>query len=167
MRHDKGVDASIRELLERYRRGPELIATVMTGAAGAELDFAPEPDKWSARQILAHLADSEIVGSDRIRRVIAEDNPTLVAYDQNAWAARLGYERRRTAEALEFFRRLRAENYQLLSSLPEECFQRWGTHTERGRITLLELVASDVEHVEKHARQIQAVRAAWRERLSR
>lgn len=157
------MDAELTELLERFRRGPELIAAVTTGAAGAELDFAPEPGRWNVRQIVAHLADSEIVTADRLRRLIAEDNPLLVAFDQDAWARNLGYERRRIADSLELFRRLRAENHQLLASLPRQAFERWGTHSERGRITLRELVASAVEHVESHARQIQALRSAWRQ----
>jgi len=158
------VDVTLAELLQRYRRGPELVAAVLTGAAGAELDFTPAPGRWSIRQIVAHLADSEIVGADRLRRLIAEENHTLTAYDQEAWARHLGYHRRRISEALESFRRLRAENCQLLAGLPEEAFLRWGTHTERGRIHLRELVENDVEHVEKHARQIQALRDAWRQR---
>lgn len=139
----------------------------MTGAAGAELDFTPQPGKWSVRQILAHLADAELVSAERLRRVIAEENPLLAAYDQDAWARHLGYERRRVSDALELFRRLRAENHQLLSSLPLEAFQRIGTHSERGRVTLLDLLQNDLEHVENHARQIQALRSAWRERKSR
>jgi len=158
------MSTNLAELLERYRRGPELIATVMTGAAGSELDFSPEPGRWSIRQILAHLADSEIVAADRIRRIVAEDNPLLVAFDQDAWARRLGYERRRTADALDLLRRLRAENCQLLASLAESDFDRTGTHSERGRITLGELVAGQVAHLEKHAQQIQALRAAWNQR---
>ncbi len=157
------VDRALTELLERFRRGPELIAAVTTGAAGAELDFTPEPGRWSIRQIVAHLADSEIVAADRLRRIIAEDNPLLVAFDQDAWARSLGYERRRIADSLELFRRLRAENHHLLVGLPEAAFLRWGTHSERGRITLRELVASAVEHVEKHARRIQTLRDAWKE----
>ena len=80
--------SEITELLERFRRGPELIATTMTGAAGAELDFTPGPQKWSLRQIVAHVADSEIVAADRFRRIIAEDEPTLIGYDQDAWVGR-------------------------------------------------------------------------------
>lgn len=161
------MDAELAGLLERYRRGPELIAAVTTGAAGPELDFVPEPGRWSVRQIVAHLADSEIVAAERLRRVLAEENPLLVAFDQDAWARALGYERRRIADSLDLFRRLRAENHHLLAGLPEASFGRSGTHSERGRITLRELVASAVEHVESHARQIQALRAAWsRERRS-
>jgi len=152
------------ELLERFRRGPELVATVVTGAAGRELDFAPAPGKWTIRQILAHLADAEIVGADRLRRTIAESNPTLIAYDQDAWARNLNYERRKISESLDLFRRLRAENYELLKDLPEPVFQRTATHSERGRMTLLELLETYAEHAEEHARQLQEIRRLYRER---
>ena len=69
--------SEIPELLERFRRGAELVAVSITGAAGQELDFVPEPGKWSIRTIVSHLCDSEIVGTMRLRRVIAEDNPKL------------------------------------------------------------------------------------------
>lgn len=154
---------SLSELLERLRRGPDLVAASITGAAGAELDFSPAPEKWSIRQILAHLADSEIVCADRFRRVIAESNPTLVGYDQEAWANNLDYKRRKTSASLELFRRLRAENYELLKDLSEPVFERTGTHTERGTVTLRQLVENDAEHHEKHARQLQELRRQYRE----
>jgi hypothetical protein len=157
----------LSELLERFRRGPDLVAAVITGAAGAELDFVPSPEKWSIRQILAHLADSEVVCSDRFRRVIAENNPTLVGYDQDAWTAHLNYKRRKTAASLDLFRRLRQENYELMKDLPEEVFERTGTHTERGPMTLLQLVAYDADHHEKHAQQLQELRRLYRQSRSR
>lgn len=154
--------SEISELLERFRRGPELVAMAMTGAAGAELDFTPAPGKWSLRQILCHLADSEMEAGVRMRRIIAEDNPTLLAYDQDAWAQRLDYSRRKTTQALETFRHIRGVNYDLLHSLPEEAFQRQGTHSERGPVTLLEMLRIYARHAEKHAEQIQAVRQAYK-----
>ena len=72
---------NVTELLERFRRGPELVAGVMTGAAAEEVDYLSAPGKWTIRQILAHLADAETVGAFRLRAVIAEDNPTLSAFD--------------------------------------------------------------------------------------
>ncbi len=145
------------ELLERYRKGPELIAAVLTGAAGSELDWAPE-GKWSIRQIVAHLADAEIVGTDRVRRTIAEDNPTLIGYDQNAWARALNYSKRKISDALDVLRKLRAENSELLSSLPPEAFSRPATHNENGAMTLESIVESYATHTEAHARQIRDVR---------
>ncbi len=150
------------DLLERFRRGPEVVAVATTGAAGAQLDYVSEPGKWSIRQVVCHLADAEMVGAVRFRLVIAEDNPTLYAYDQDAWARKLGYEKRRFSQALELFRRLRAENYELLKDLPEETFGRRGQHTEAGTMTLLDLVRLYAEHAERHARQIQEIRRQYK-----
>jgi hypothetical protein len=155
--------SDLSELLERFRRGPELVAAVLTGAAGPELDFVPAPGKWSVRQIVAHLADCEIVESDRFRRVIAEENPTLVWFDQDAWAANLNYARRRTSESLETFRRLRGENCELLRELPEAAFARGGTHSRFGVMTLARMLEDYAKHAESHARQIKEVRDRYRE----
>jgi hypothetical protein len=152
----------LTDLLERFRRGPELVAVAITGAAGAELDYVSAPGKWSIRQILCHLADSEIVEADRFRRIIAEDNPTIVGYDQEAWARNLDYGRRKISQALDTFRRTRAENYELLKNLPESAFERKGTHSERGPVSLFQLLQSDADHVETHAKQLQSVREQYK-----
>ena len=153
----------IADLLERFRRGAELVAVVTTGAAGPELDFSPGPQQWTVRQIVGHLADSEIVTADRLRRVIAEENPTLMAMDEKAWAEKLDYGRRRFSQMVETFRRIRAENFELLNGLAEETFQRPGTHSERGQVTLLDLLRIYTEHGENHARQIRTVRDAYKQ----
>jgi len=153
---------SIPEDLERFRRGPELLAMVLTGAAGEEVDFAPEPGKWTIRQIMAHLADAELVGAHRLRLVIAEDNPTLTAFDQDAWTRNLDYSRRKPTQSLDTFRRLRAENYELLKALPEGAFERTGAHTENGPMSLRRLLAGYADHAESHARQLQIIRAEYK-----
>ncbi|HLH15960.1 MAG TPA: DinB family protein [Bryobacteraceae bacterium] len=150
--------SDIAALLERYRRGPELLAVILTGVYGEEEDFSVAPGKWSIRQIVAHLADAEMVGAHRFRQVIAEDNPTLVAFDQDAWTRNLDYARRKPKQSLESFRRVRAENYELLKELPPEAFDRAGNHTERGRVTLRELLEGYAGHAESHARQLQSIR---------
>jgi len=155
--------SEIPELLERYRRGAELVATSLTGAAGPEVDFVPSPDEWSVRQIVAHLADAEIVAAARLRVVIAEENPTIIGYDQDAWAKNLNYARRKPSEALETFRRIRGESYELLKELPEAAYARKGTHSERGPITLLNVVETMASHAESHARQIAEVRAQFKQ----
>src|SRR5262252_5518728 len=120
--------SDIPALLERYRRGPEVLAMVLTGVFGEEEDFVTAPGKWSIRQIIAHLADSELVGAHRMRLVIAQDNPTLTAFDQDAWTRNLDYARRKPKQSLETFRRIRAENHELLKALPADAFDRPGTH---------------------------------------
>jgi hypothetical protein len=153
---------TLAEELERFRRGPELLARVLTGAAGEEIDFASAPDKWTIRQIMAHLADAELVGAHRLRLVIAEENPTLTAFDQNAWTRNLGYASRKPTQSLETFRRLRAENYELLKGLPEIAFERTGSHTENGPMTLRRLLEGYAGHAESHARQLQTIRAEYK-----
>ncbi len=150
-------------LLERFRRGPELLAVVMTGVFGEEEDFVTAPGKWSIRQIIAHLADCELVYGHRLRQVVAEENPTLVAFDQDAWARNLDYARRKPKQSLETFRRLRAENYELLKELPEAVFARSGNHSERGPVTLVSIVEGGASHAESHARQAQGIREAYKQ----
>jgi hypothetical protein len=148
-------------LLERFRRGPELLAVVLTGVFGEEEDFGL-PGKWTIRQIVAHLADAELVGAHRFRQVIAEDNPTLIAYDQDAWVHRLDYARRKPKQSLETFRRIRAENHELLKSLPPEAFARAGNHSQNGRVTLAQMLEGYAQHAESHARQLQEAREEYK-----
>jgi hypothetical protein len=154
--------SEIAGLLERFRRGPELLSVATTGASNPELDFIPGAGRWSARTIAAHLVDAECVAAMRLRQIIAEDNPTMVAWDQDAWAARLNYGSRRISQIVESFRRLRADNYELLKDLPEQTFARTGTHSERGQLSLLEVLKGMAEHAEAHARQILETRQAYK-----
>ena len=156
--------SEIPALLERFRRGAELLAVVLTGVFGEEEDFAPAPGKWTVRQIVAHLADAELVGAHRFRQVIAEDNPTLIAYNQDAWTANLDYARRKPKQSLETFRRIRAENFDLLKGLPESVFERAGNHNENGRMTLRQLLEGYAGHAESHARQLQEIRETYKAR---
>ena len=154
--------SDISALLERFRRGPELLAVVLTGVFGEEEDFVREPGKWSIRQLMAHLADTELVAAYRFRKVLAEENPPLDAFDQNAWSAHLDYARRKPKQSLETFRRLRAESYELLSGAAEGSFDRTGNHSKNGSMTLRQLVEGFANHAENHARQMQEVREAYK-----
>jgi len=154
----------LASLLERFRRGPDLLAAVMTGAAGSDLlDFVPVPGEWSIRQVVCHIADAELVAGVRFRLVLAEDNPVLTAFDGEAWAANLDYKRRKVSPVIESFRRLRTENHELLKDLPPEVFERKGHHTERGPVTLYDMLLDITEHAENHASQIQDLRRQHKE----
>ena len=154
--------SEITDLLERFRRGAELVAAVTTGAAGAEWDYRPGPEKWSVRQIMCHLADCELVAADRFRRVIAEKDAVLQWFDEKAWAENLDYHKRKFSHALESFRRLRAENYDLLKDLPDEAWARTAAHTKFGVMTLAELLRRNADHAENHARHIKTTREAYK-----
>jgi len=155
--------SNLAETLERFRRGPELLAVMLTGVHGDEVDFTTGPGKWSIRQLTAHLADTELVAAHRMRQVIAEDQPKLMAFNQEAWARNLDYARRTPKQSLETLRRLRAENYELLKGLPESAFERTGMHSQRGSVTIGQMLSTFADHVESHARQMQAIRDAYKE----
>lgn len=135
---------------------------VLTGVFGEEEDFVAAPGKWSIRQIVAHLADSELVGTHRMRQIIAEDNPTLIAFDQDAWTRNLDYARRKPKQSLETFRRIRAGNYELLKELPEAAFARTGNHSENGPMSLGSLLEGYAQHAESHARGMMEIREAYK-----
>jgi len=79
----------IGDLIDRYEKGPELLAYALQGLTDEQAHLRPGPGAWSLAELAAHMADSDLVGADRIKRVIAEESPTLLAYDQDAWIARL------------------------------------------------------------------------------
>ena len=111
---------------------------------------------------MAHLVDSEMISASRFRQAIAEQNPAFPDWDQNAWAERLDYARRKPSECMETFRRVRRENYELLEAMSAEVYARPCVHPRRGAMTVSELLQLCTEHAEKHAAQIQAARDAYR-----
>jgi hypothetical protein len=159
--------SDLSDLLERFRRGAELLAMATTGAAGAVLDFHAEGHAWTVRQIVCHLADSEAVAFMRLRQLLAEENPTLQYFDDEAWARNLDYGKRKVSIGLETFRRLRSDNHELLKDLPEEAFARTGTHSKDGPTTLQQTVEWFAGHTEDHVREIQAVRAVYKDYRAR
>jgi hypothetical protein len=149
------------DLVERFRRGSEVLAEAVQGVSEAESGFSPAPGKWTIREIVGHLADTEIVAGMRLRQIIAEDKPTLVVFDQDAWAKELGYAKRDVRDSLATFRTLRAINALMLQNLPPAAFDREGHHPERGVLTARDWVVRFSDHVDSHAKQITAIREAW------
>ncbi|MBM3736608.1 MAG: DinB family protein [Acidobacteria bacterium] len=154
--------SEITDLLERFRRAAEVVAVATTGASNQELDFTPGPGKWSVRQVACHLADFELACAIRIRQLLTEDNPTLMGYPEDLWAEGLDHKTRKISQAVESFRRVRAENHGLVKDLPESAFSRPGVHTERGPVTLGWLIRHGAEHAENHARQMMNIRQAYK-----
>jgi len=154
------VDAATRRrLLEQYLAGIAEVAAALEGITPRELDHHPAPGKWSPREIVHHLADSEMVGVVRLRRVIAEDGPAIPAYDQDVYARRLHYDRP-IESSLEAFRAARRVNADLLERLGEAEWAREGTHSETGRFTITGWLETYAAHAHNHAAQIRRARAA-------
>lgn len=154
--------SELSDLLERFRRGPELLAMATTGAAGSMLDFRIE-GHLSIRQIVCHLADAEAVGAVALRQILAENEPRLPAPELEQWSKAIDYGQRKISHALETFRRLRADNHELLSGLPDESFARTGLGSGGNAVSLRTLAEQMAAHMEDQVREIQAVRAAYKE----
>ncbi|HWE52586.1 MAG TPA: DinB family protein [Bryobacteraceae bacterium] len=149
------------QAVARFRAGLSAFADALRGATAEETSFAPAPGKWNIRQLARHVADTEIVVSMRMRQIVAEDSPTLIPFDQEKWAAHLGYETADAFDSLGRFQSLREDTARLLETLPAEAFSRVGIHPERGAKPLLEWVQLFGNHVFTHADQIRGIRETW------
>jgi hypothetical protein len=156
---DRYNDRMEDNLIAAYEAGPERVAQAVIGLPDDVLNRTPGPDAWSVHEIVVHLGDAEIVGADRIRRALADEDARLVAFDESTWGDRLHYATRDVALALDLFRALRRANADLLRRLSPEEWDRTGTHTERGRMTVRDIVRGYVDHVEYHIRQIEGLSA--------
>lgn len=126
-----------------------------------EMITRPEaPGKWSIRDVIQHLADSEMVGGVRLRMVLAHDRPTIVGYDQDLWADRLRYRDVDVREALEQFTVLRRRNMRLWQDLSPADLARVGLHNERGEESLGHMRKLYAAHDLLHLRQIERIRAS-------
>jgi len=150
------------EAVAVFRDGPVILEDALRGVTEAEAAFAPAPGKWNIKQIVRHVADTEVVVAMRLRQIVAEDRPTLIPFDQDAWAAHLGYETADAFDSLARFRSVRVDTARILSALPPEAFDRVGVHPERGTKPLLEWVHLFGKHVQTHADQIRGVREAFK-----
>ena len=154
------MDASTRRsLIAQYRAGYDAVVDALAGADDAALDRRPGPGTWSAREIVHHLADSEMTSAIRLRRLIAEENPTIVGYDQDAFAATLKYDRP-IAASLEAFRWARVSTAEILDRLTDAEWARAGTHSESGAYTVERWLEIYAEHAVKHAAQIRRALAS-------
>jgi hypothetical protein len=150
-------DKRRRELIERYKMGYGVVAEALLGIQEQELDARPAPGKWSAREIVHHLADSEMTSAIRLRTLIAVDNPKIYGYDQDEFARRLHYDRPLEA-SLEAFKGARRSTADLLDRLTDAEWQREGTHSEHGRYDVARWLEIYAAHAHQHADQIKVAR---------
>jgi hypothetical protein len=147
------------QLIAEYKDGYRAVAEALLKVTPEELDARPGPGKWSARQIVHHLADSEMTAAVRFRLLVAENTPALKGYDQDRFADRLHYERPHEA-SLDLFRAARASTAELMGCLTEADWLREGTHSEVGRFGLDTWLRIYAPHAHRHADQIRLARSA-------
>jgi len=145
-----------KRLIELYRGGYAAIAEALLKIAPEELDVKPGPGRWSAREIIHHLADSEMTAAVRLRMLLAQDRPTIQGYDQDEFARRLYYDRPH-AVSLELFQIVRQSTAEILDRLTPAEWAREGTHSEAGPYGVESWLKTYADHAHKHARQIQSL----------
>ena len=145
-------------LIDDYLAGPAMLRQAVAGMTQEQLVVRPVPGKWSTLEVICHLADFEIVGADRIKRVIVENEPTLFGGNEKIFAARLAYHQRNAEEELLLIELIRKQVARILRTLKPEDFQRRGIHTEVGPLTLEALVQRRIRHIPHHLRFIEEKR---------
>jgi len=156
-----GMDEITRkELITRYRDGYDVVVDALAGATDADLDRRPAPGEWSAREVVHHLADSEMTSAIRLRRLLAEDDPEISGYDEAEFARRLFYDDRPIDASLAALRAARSTSAEILDRLDDAQWRRTGTHTESGAYGVDQWLTIYAAHAHDHADQIRRARQA-------
>ncbi|HEY0828495.1 MAG TPA: DinB family protein [Bacilli bacterium] len=149
------------QLFNSYANGYNLVSQAISGLSEEEISYKPAPDSWSIHEIIIHLADSDIVGIHRMKKVLAETDPLLTAYDQDLWANNTHYARLDYKQHLALFKLLRESFVSLLGHVTENDLLRTGIHSEAGKLTLKQLLENYIKHVSTHVQQIERVKQAY------
>ena len=148
------------ELITKYAAGYDEVINALDGFPADSLGAHPIAGKWSAREIVHHLGDSESFSAARLRKLLTEDNVVIQGYDQDEYARKLRYNERDMAPALDAFRSARETTLQLIRLMTEDDWQRVGSHTESGRYSTEDWLTIYAAHAHNHASQIRRLREA-------
>jgi hypothetical protein len=155
------------DLIRRYEQGPARLKAALAKVPPEAMKWRPAEGKWSAHEVVCHLADSESNAALRIRYLAAEEKPLIVGYDQARWARVLDYHSAPLEPAIATVEAVRANTAALLERLPEKAWSAVGEHTESGRYTAEDWLRIYAEHMEKHSHQIERNVSAWNARQDR
>jgi DinB superfamily len=145
------------EPLQVQESTEQKIAALLKRKDRQQLTCRPAADRWSVAEIVAHLADTEIAVSWRIRQILSRNAAPIQAFDQDAWASTFNYADRDPNVSLNQFRVLRASNLELLKSVPRKLWENYGVHEERGNESIAHIVRMLAGHDLNHLRQIEAI----------
>jgi hypothetical protein len=148
-----------KDPLKTQSATPKKLQTLVKRAPASKLRKRPAPDKWSVVEILAHLADTEIVVGWRIRSILGAPGTPIQAFDQDAWAAAGNYAKRDPLKSIEQFRAVRDANLALYKSLRPEQWKHFGMHAERGEESLQRILHMMAGHDINHLSQIERILA--------
>lgn len=148
-----------RESIEVYAAGGRQLSQAYEGLSRNQLFAIPEPGTWSLHQIAIHMMDSDLIGSDRMKRIASMDRPLLCGYDETAFNELPGINQLDAAEACKVFAINRQMTAIILRHLPDPSFERFGIHDEVGKVTLRDMVDKYVHHLEGHLTHVYRKRA--------
>jgi hypothetical protein len=157
LNHSEGKNA-----LQLQQAAPRKLAALIKGKTKKQLTKPPAPGKWSVGQILAHLADAEIVVGWRLRQVLGANGTPIQAFDQDTWASTFNYAKRDPRQSLESFRVLRETNVAMLKALPKNLWENYGVHQERGNESVTHIVRMMAGHDLNHIQQVERIVKAKR-----
>jgi uncharacterized damage-inducible protein DinB len=151
---------STEERIDAYLASLPRLRRAVSDLSPEQLRARPVPGRWSTLEVVCHLVDSEQAWCHRMKRVIAEDRPLLIGYDENRFAAALAYDDRDLDDELTLLEGMRRQMARVLKSLPETAWSRTGVHSERGLMTLADLLDAEIDHVPHHLGHILEKRRA-------
>jgi hypothetical protein len=144
-----------QDALAVQAKTPQRIERMIASLSSKQLAFRPGPGKWSIREILAHLAETELVCGYRLRMILSKNGTPIQAFDQDVWAENSNYAKQDPEKSLALFRALREYNLELLRSLPAKKWRQYGLHAERGKETLARVAEMFAGHDVNHLQQIE------------
>src|SRR5262249_23229267 len=147
-------------LIEQYLAGPQELRRLVAGMSREQVVARPVAGKWSTLEVIAHLADFDPIFADRMKRVIAEEKPTLMGADEKKFTAAPCYQDRDLEEELTIIDMTHRQLARILRKLPESALQRVGNHNERGPLTLEGLLTLATSHITHHGKFVAEKRAA-------
>lgn len=139
-----------RSLIDQYEKGADDLRMAIRGLQREDLLAYPVPGTWSIQEIVIHLMDSDLISADRMKRIIAEDNPSLIGFDETKFVKNLFYNEQSVEDAVTIFELNRRNFARVLKKLPDSAFDRIGTHNERGPLTLAAMLRGSVKHLKHH-----------------
>ncbi len=141
---------NLQEIIAKYDHGPTQLRDAILGLSSIQLRIPAPPGAWSVLQIVCHIADFELVYADRMKRVVAEDRPTLFGGDPDVFAAKLAYAQRNLEEELDVIMSVRREVSRFLKTLTPVDFDRTGEHSTDGPLSLTQLLGRIAGHIPHH-----------------
>ena len=138
------------------------LAAVIKGLDKKKLNKRPAAGKWAINEVLAHLADAEVVGSWRMRIILNQNGAPIHAFDQDTWAMTFTYQKADARKSLETFRVLREANLDMLKKVPKHLWENYGQHSERGKETISHVVRMFAGHDLNHLGQVEQIAKASR-----